>query len=309
MKIDLNLLPLFLAVSTEHNFRAAADRLGVTRSAVSQGIRRLEDDVGAALVLRTTRSVRLTEAGERLRDALSQPFSEIQTALERVAAERTPRGVLRIAATSIAERFLSGPRIASFAAAHPGITVDVTVIDDDIDIVAAGFDAGVRLGDAIEQDMVAVAITGEQRERVVAAPAYLAAHGAPAHPRDLTQHRCIGWRPAPHVAPYRWEFSENGTPFDIAVEPQVTTNDLRLMLRVALAGGGITFATEETLKPYIDSGELVSLLEAFLPPFPGFFLYYPQRRNVAPKLRALIDHVVQLRRGEGNARGIDTAGP
>lgn len=293
MKIDLNLLPLFLAVSTERNFRAAADRLGVTRSAVSQGVRRLEDEFGAALVLRTTRSVRLTEAGERLRDALSRPMSEIDAALESIAAERAPRGVLRIAATSIAERFLSGPLIASFAAAHPGITVDVTVIDDDVDIVAAGFDAGVRLGEAIEQDMVAVPLTGEQRECVVAAPAYLAAHGAPAHPRDLIRHRCIGWRPAPHVAPYRWEFSENGAPFDVAVEPQVTTNDLRLMLRVALAGGGITFATEETLRPYIESGELVSMLEDFLPPFPGFYLYYPQRRNAAPKLRALIDHVQQ----------------
>jgi DNA-binding transcriptional LysR family regulator len=291
MKTDLNLLPLFLAVASERNFRAAADRLGVTRSAVSQGIRRLEDEFGAALVLRTTRSVRLTEAGERLRDALSRPISEIEAALERIAAERAPRGVLRIAVTSIAERFLSGPLIASFAAAHPGITVDVTVIDDEIDIVAAGFDAGVRLGEAIEQDMVAIPITGEQRELVVASPAYVAAHGAPTHPRELVRHRCIGWRPAPQVAPYRWEFSEDGTPFDVAVEAQVTTNDLRLMLRLALAGGGITFATEETFRPYIETGELMPLLEAFLPSFPGFFLYYPQRRNVPPKLRALIDHV------------------
>ena len=291
MNVDLNLLPLFLAVSAERNFRAAADRLGVTRSAVSQGIRRLEDAFGAALVMRTTRSVRLTEAGERLRDALSQPFSDVQAALEAVATERSPRGVLRIAVTSIAERFLSGPIIASFAAENPGVTLDVTVIDDEIDIVAAGFDAGVQLGEAIDQDMVAVPITGDQREVVVAAPAYLAAHGTPTHPRELVRHRCVGWRPAPNTAPYRWEFSENGTPFDVAVEPQVTTNDLRLMLRVALAGGGITFATEETFRPYIDAGELVPLLGDFLPPFPGFFLYFPQRRNVAPKLRALIEHL------------------
>ncbi|GAB3736248.1 LysR family transcriptional regulator [Silanimonas algicola] len=291
MSVDLNLLPLFLAVSTERNFRAAADRLGVTRSAVSQGIRRLEDAFGAALVMRTTRSVRLTEAGERLRDALSQPFSDIEAALESVAAERSPRGVLRVAVTSIAEHFLSGPLIASFAAEHPGVTLDVTVTDDDVDIVAGGFDAGIRLGDAIDQDMVAIAVTGDQREAVVASPAYLAAHGTPMHPRDLLEHRCIGWRPAPHAAPYRWEFSEDGTPFDVAVEPQVTTNDLRLMLRVALAGGGITFATEETFRPYVATGELVPVLGGYLPPFPGFFLYFPQRRNVAPKLRALIDHV------------------
>jgi DNA-binding transcriptional LysR family regulator len=291
MNVDLNLLPLFLAVSDARNFRAAADRLGVTRSAVSQGIRRLEDAFGAALVMRTTRSVRLTEAGERLRDALSQPFSDIEAALEAVAADRSPRGVLRIAVTSIAERFLSGPLIASFAAEHPRVTLDVTVTDDEIDIVTGGFDAGIRLGDAIDQDMVAVPITGDQREAVVAAPAYLAKHGKPTHPRELLQHRCIGWRPAPNAAPYRWEFSENGTPFDVAVEPRVTTNDLRLMLRVTLAGGGITFATEETFRPYVATGELVPILERFLPPFPGFFLYYPQRRNVAPKLRALIEHV------------------
>lgn len=291
MKIDLNLLPLFLAVAEAHNFRAAADRLGVTRSAVSQGIRRLEDSFGTALVMRTTRSVRLTEAGERLREALSRPLSDIEAALEGVAGESAPHGLLRIAATSIAERFLSGPLIASFAAAHPGIVVDVTVTDEEFDIVAAGYDAGVRLGEVIEQDMIAVPLTGAQREMVVAAPAYLERHGAPRHPRELVHHRCIGWRPAPDVAPYRWEFAEGGVPFDVAVEPQITTNDLRLMIRTALAGGGITFAPEDTFRPFVETGALVPLLGEFLPPFPGFFLYFPQRRNMAPKLRALIEHV------------------
>ncbi|MGY3610437.1 MULTISPECIES: LysR family transcriptional regulator [unclassified Bradyrhizobium] len=295
MKVDLNLLPLFLAVAEEHNFRAAADRLGVTRSAVSQAVRRLEDAFGTSLVTRTTRSVRLTEAGERLREALSQPISDIATALDYVAAENAPRGLLRIAVTSIAERFLSGPLIASFAAAHPGVTIDVTVTDEEFDIVAAGYDAGVRLGEVIEQDMITVPLTGDQREAVVAAPSYLAAHGAPAHPRELIHHRCIGWRPAPNVAPYRWEFEENGIPFDLAVEPQITTNDLRLMLRAALCGAGITFAPEETFHPFVKTGELVPLLEEFLPPFPGFFLYFPQRRNMAPKMRALIEHVRQWR--------------
>lgn len=295
MKTDLNLLPLFLAVAEEHNFRAAADRLGVTRSAVSQGMRRLEDAFGTALVMRTTRSVRLTEAGERLREALSRPLSEIGAALEDVGGETAPRGLLRIAATSIAEPFLSGPLIASFAAAHPGVTIDMTVTDEEFDIVAAGFDAGVRLGEVIEQDMIAIPLAGDQREMAVAAPAYLATHGAPAHPRDLVRHRCIGWRPAPNVAPYRWEFEENGVPFDVAVEPQITTNDLRLMLRTALAGGGVTFALEETFRPFIETGELVPLLESFLPPFPGFFLYFPQRRNLSAKMRALIRHVRQRR--------------
>ncbi|WP_324764857.1 LysR family transcriptional regulator (plasmid) [Sinorhizobium meliloti] len=295
MKIDMNLLPLFLAVAEEDNFRAAADRLGVTRSAVSQGVRRLEDTFGTTLVTRTTRSVRLTGAGERLREALSQPLSDIGAALDRVAGEDEPRGLLRIAVTSIAEQFLSGPLIASFAQTHPKVTIDITVTDEEFDIVAAGFDAGVRLGEVIEQDMIAVPLTGDQRELAVAAPAYLAVHGTPAHPRELVHHRCIGWRRAPNVAPYRWEFEENGVPFDVAVEPQITTNDLRFMLRSALCGAGITFATEETFRPFVETGDLVPLLQDFLPPFPGFFLYFPQRRNMAPKMRALIDHIRRWR--------------
>lgn len=298
MTFDLNLLPMFLAVADEGNFRAAADRLGVTRSAVSQGIRRLEDICGIALVSRTTRSVRLTEAGNRFRDALSQPVADVRSALENVAGDARPSGLLRIAATSIAEQFLSGPLIASFAEAHPGITIDVTVTDDLFDIVAAGFDAGVRLGEVIEQDMVAVPLTREEREVVVAAPGYFERHGIPLHPRELVHHRCIGWRPSPSAAPYRWEFEENGIAFDVAVEPQITTNDLRLMIRTALAGGGITFAMAETFRPYIERGELITALDEYLPAFPGLFLYFPNRRNIAPKLRALIDHVRQFRRAE-----------
>jgi DNA-binding transcriptional LysR family regulator len=291
MKLDLNLLPLFQAVAEENNFRAAADRLGVTRSAVSQGIRRLEDGIGMALVTRTTRSVRLTEAGERLFAALSQPMSDIMEALEHLAAEDQPRGLLRLAVTSIAEEFLSGPLLAQYAEANPAVTIDVTVTDEEFDIVAAGFDAGVRLGEVIEQDMIAVPVGGQQREAAVAAPSYLATHGAPSHPRDLVHHRCIGWRPAPNVAPHRWEFEENGIAFDVAVEPQITTNDLRLMLRSALCGAGITFAPREIFRPHVERGELVWLLEDFLPSFPGFYLYFPQRRNMAPKLRALVEHV------------------
>ena len=297
MRADLNLLPIFLTVAEEHNFRATADRLGVTRSAVSQAVRRLEDILGTALVMRTTRAVRLTEAGERLREAIAQPVAEIAAAMEGLAEERGPRGLLRIAVTSIAERFLSGPLISSFAAAYPDITIDVTVTDGEFDIVAAGFDAGVRLGEVIEQNMIAVPVTGDQREIAVAAPSYLSEHGTPVRPHDLLRHRCIGWRRSPNVAPHRWEFVEDGLAFDVQVEPQITTNDISLMLRTALAGAGITFGPEETFRRYIERGDLVPLLEAFLPPFPGFFLYYPQRRNIAPKMRALISHVQLQRRG------------
>ena len=295
MKIDLNLLPVFIAVAEEHSFSKAAARLGVTRSAVSQGIRRLDDAFGTMLVMRTTRSVNLTEAGERLHKSLSLPVAGIEAAFDDMASDDMPRGLLRIAVTSIAEEFLSGPLIASFAAANPAVTLDIVVTDEEFDIVAAGYDAGVRLGEVIEKDMIAIPLTGKQREMVVASPSYLSANGIPIHPRELMHHRCIGWRPAPDVAPYRWPFEENGKAFDLAIEPQITTNDLRLMLRLALAGGGITLATQETFRPYIEGGQLVSLLDDFLPHFPGFYLYFPQRRNIAPKLRALIDHVREWR--------------
>ena len=299
MKTDLKLLPLFVAVAQSDNFRAAADRLGITRSAVSQGMRKLEDSLGITLVQRSTRNVCLTEAGEQLYRQLAEPLGKVTTALEAVTAESSPRGLLRVAVTSIAERFLSGPFIVSFAEAYPGVVLDITVTDDESDIVAAGFDAGVRLGEVIEQDMVAIPITGLQRQVTVASPAYLAAHGTPRHPRELIAHHCIGWRPAPEVAPYRWEFGENGRDFDVSVEPRITTNDMQLMIRTALAGGGITIGMEETFLPYIERGELVSLLDDFLPPFPGFYLYYPSRHNQPPKLRALIDHVRARRLADG----------
>ncbi|MGD8176630.1 LysR family transcriptional regulator [Marinimicrobium sp. ARAG 43.8] len=290
------MLRLFTAVADTANFRAAADRLGVTRSAVSQGVQRLEEALGQPLFRRTTRSVSLTEEGEQLLQAVSNPLAELTAALE--VAQNTagnPHGLLRVTATSIAERFLSGPLIASFVETYPGITLDVTVNDEEFDIVAAGYDAGVRLGEVIERDMVAVPLTGDQRQVAVATPDYLDRYGAPQHPRDLAKHRCIGWRPAFDTAPYRWEFERDGHAFDIAVEPQVTTNDMLVMVRTSLADGGITFGMEETFQPYLDRGELVTVLDDWLPPFTGFYLYFPSRRSVTPKLRALIDHVRQYR--------------
>ncbi len=181
----------YACAGTARRAAASSNALADRVSAVSQGIRRLEDGIGMALVTRTTRSVRLTEAGESLFAALSQPMSDITEALEHLAAEDQPRGLLRLAVTSIAEEFLSGPLLAQYAEANPAVTIDVTVTDEEFDIVAAGFDAGVRLGEVIEQDMIAVPIGGQQREAAVAAPSYLATHGAPSHPRDLVHHRCI----------------------------------------------------------------------------------------------------------------------
>ncbi|MBY3273768.1 LysR family transcriptional regulator [Rhizobium laguerreae] len=292
MAVDLNGISVFLAVAEARSFRAAADHLGVTRPAVSQTIRRLEDRLGVALVQRTTRSVSLTEAGERLYQRVAPAIAEVSLALDATAdRDAAPSGLLRLAVSSIAERFIAGPLLASFAEAHPAVQIDVNVTDEEFDIVAEGYDAGVRLGEVIEQDMIAVPVSGEQRQTVVAAPSYLSRYGRPTHPSELVRHRCIGWRPAPHSAPYRWEFSENGREFDVAVNPEITTNDMWLMVRTACAGAGITFGMEETFRPYLESGQLVPLLQEYCSPFAGFYLYFPSRRNLAPKLRALIDHV------------------
>jgi DNA-binding transcriptional LysR family regulator len=292
MSFDVNLIQLFTAVAETRSFRAAADRLGVTRSAVSQAIKRLESHFGIALFQRTTRSVSLTEAGQQLFDRVSPAMADLVAALsvtEELAGR--PSGQLRLAVSSIAERFIAGPLLASFVDAYPDIRLDVLITDEEFDIVEHGYDCGVRLGEVIAQDMVAVPVSGDQRQVTVAAPAYLERHGAPQHPRDLSNHRCIGWRPAPRVAPYRWEFEEGGRAFDVDVAPEITTNDMGLMIRLALAGSGISFGMEETFRPYIERGELVTLLEDYLPSFPGFYLYFPSRRNIAPKLRALVDHV------------------
>jgi DNA-binding transcriptional LysR family regulator len=301
MRADLNALAVFAVVAEERSFQAAANRLGVTRSAVSQLLRRLEETLGVALVRRTTRSMSLTEAGERLRLDIAPALAGMTAALETARHPgSTVRGRLRLAVSSIAETVLSGPLLASFADTHPQVQVDVLVTDEEFDIVAEGFDAGVRLGEVIEQDMVAIPVSGDQRQLAVCAPRYLERAGtAPAHPRELAAHRCIGWRPAPRAEPYRWEFTEAGRDFAVAVEPAITTNDMALMMRLALCGAGITFGMEETFRRHLDSGELVPLLEAYCPPFPGFYAYYPSRRHMEPKLRAFVDHVRKERPGRG----------
>jgi DNA-binding transcriptional LysR family regulator len=296
MPPDLNALLVFALVAEARSFRSAADRLGVTRSAVSQTIRRLEEGLGIALVLRTTRSVSLTEAGERLHAEVGPALAEMRAALERTALlTGQPRGRLRLAVSSIAERFLSGPFLAAFLAAHPEVELDVTVTDEEFDIVAEGYDAGVRLGEVIEQDMIAIPVAGDERQLAVCAPSYRDRFGIPSHPAELARHRCIGWRPAPAEAPFRWEFAERGKEFRVAVPPTVTTNDMVLMVKLAKAGAGITFGMEESFRPFLDRGELIAILEDYCPFFAGFYLYYPSRRNLAPKLRALVDHLQSCR--------------
>ncbi len=292
MQTDLNALGVFALVAEERSFRAAADRSGVTRSAVSQTIRRLEENVGIALLRRTTRSVSLTEAGERLYAHIAPAVAEMRSAIEATGnLDGPPRGQLRLAVSSIAEAFLSGPFLARFAEACPEVQVDIHVTDEEFDIVAEGYDAGVRLGEVLEQDMIAVPIAGDERQLAVCSPAYRDRFGVPSHPRELAAHRCIGWRAAPKADPYRWEFAEAGKEFKIAVEPEITTNDMALMIKLAIAGAGITFGMEKSFRPAIARNQLISVLDAYCPYFAGFYLYYPGRRNLAPKMRALVDHL------------------
>ncbi|MEL4071460.1 LysR family transcriptional regulator [Ochrobactrum sp. GPK 3] len=296
MAPDLNALAIFALVAEERSFRAAAERQGVTRSAISQTIRKLEESLGIALIQRTTRSVSLTEAGERLYSQIAPAVAEMTSALEGTEAlKERPRGRLRLAVSSIAERFLSGLLLATFLKQYPDIELDIMVTDDEFDIVAEGYDAGVRLGEVIALDMIAVPVAGEERQLAVCAPSYSERCGIPAHPAELTSHFCVGWRPFPKSSPYRWEFAENGKEFSVAVPPTVTTNDMELMIKLAVSGAGIAFGMEESFRPWIDRGELLPILEDYCPYFAGFYLYYPTRKNIAPKLRALIEHVHRSR--------------
>jgi len=305
MRDDLNALAVFAVIAEEASLRAAADRLGVTRSAISQSLRRLEAELGVALVRRTTRSMSLTEEGTRLRDEIAPAIADMRAALEGVRGDSgMVRGQLRLAVSSIAESVLSGPLLTEFCRVHPAVHMDILVTDDEFDIVGAGFDAGVRLGEVIEEDMIAVQVSGDQRHVAVCAPAYLAGINAPSHPRDLASHRCIGWRPGPRMAPYRWEFTEDGRDFVVNVEPEITTNDMALMVKLARAGAGISFGMHETFREDLANGTLVPLLERFCPPFPGFFLYYPSRRNMPSRLRAFADHATRYRRSAGG-NGVD----
>lgn len=296
MTSHLDGIEMFVAVVEAKGFRAAGKQLGVSGAAVSQALRRLEERLGVALVQRTTRSVHLTQAGERLYAAVRPALRDVQAAIVEVGemAER-PRGVLRLNVTSAADAFLSGPTLGGYLKRCPEVRLEITVSNRLPDIVASGYDAGVRLGEVIDQDMTTVPVSDPLRLIVVGAPEYFAGHPAPAHPRDLTAHECINWRPSPDKAPYAWEFTEDGHDFAVSFDARVLTNDPALNLRLALAGVGLALAREDVVRPCIGRGELVSVLEEFSTPFPGFYLYYPARRQASPALRALIDYLLELR--------------
>ncbi|HET7457483.1 MAG TPA: LysR family transcriptional regulator [Gemmatimonadaceae bacterium] len=299
MADDLNGMAVFVAVAETKGFRAAGERLRVSGSAVSQALRRLEERLGVALVPRTTRSMRLTEAGERLYAAARPALDELRAAVAALGEMgEEPRGTLRLHVAGAAESFLSGPLLAGFVVAHPRLHLDLFVSDEPVDIVAAGYDGGIRLGEVIEKDMIAVPVSGDLRLLVVGSPSYFARHPKPKHPRDLVHHECINWHPTPESPPYRWEFTENGRDFSVDVRARVLTNDPGLNVRLARAGAGLTLADQSRSRDGVASGELVPVLEEFSTPFPGFYLYYPQRRHASPALRALVDY---LRASRGTA--------
>jgi DNA-binding transcriptional LysR family regulator len=292
MTDELDGLAFFVAVAEAKGFRAAGARLGVSGSAVSQALRRLEDRLGMSLVQRTTRSVRLTEAGERLYASARPALDELRTAVATVGAlGQEPRGTLRLHVSSAADSVLAGPLLAGFLAKHPRVLLDLVVSDEPVDIVAEGYDAGVQLGEVIDLDMHAVAVTGDFRLVVVGTPTYFAHRRPPTHPRDLAEHDCINWHASPRAAPYRWEFSENGRDFSVTIRARVLTNDPALNIRLARAGVGLSLASESRVHEDLARGDLVTVLEEFCTPFPGLYLYYPQRRHVPPVLRALIDYL------------------
>ncbi|WP_434385023.1 LysR family transcriptional regulator [Melittangium boletus] len=283
-------LKAFATIARHGHFARAAAELGVTPSALSQTLRHLEARLGVRLLHRTTRSVAPTEAGARLLARLGAVFAELDLALEEVNAFRDhPTGTLRlIAPRSATEHFLR-PVLARYHAACPDVVVDLTVDDAVVDIVAGGWDAGIRLGERLEQDMVAVRLGGPLRQLAVASPAYLARHGTPRTPQDLLQHACINWRQSGTPAPYAWEFAHEGRWFEVAVTGPLVLNDRRLAVDAALAGIGITLWSDRFLQPFLDAGVLVPLLEDYSPPFPGFHLHYPAGRHPPAALRALID--------------------
>jgi DNA-binding transcriptional LysR family regulator len=291
----MNDLPLadldaFTAVARARSFRAAARLRGVSASSLSEALRRLEERLGLRLLNRTTRSVTLTEAGEQLMERLSPALVEVAAALDQVGSFRdSATGTLRLNVATVVARVVLPDLIADFLKAYPGIMLEVIADDSFIDVLAAGFDAGVRYDERLEKDMIAVPI-GPRRQRFVAAasPAYLLAHGEPRHPRDILDHACIRHRFASGRVS-SWEFERGDEVIRLSPQARITANTLELEIRAAIDGLGIIATFEEFLAPAIACGELVPILEDWMPDFPGPYLYYAGRKHMPPPLRAFID--------------------
>lgn len=292
--MDRSLLPSFAllaAVVKRLSFRAAARDLGLSPSSLSHAVTELENRLNLRLLQRTTRSVAPTEAGRRLLARIEPALQEIASAVEDAhAAEGRPAGRLQVTLPRLAAEMMLVPLVPAFHRIYPEVTLDLVIDDHLIDIVAEGLDAGIRLGEFLDQDMIAVQLGGEMRSVVLAAPSYLAEHPAPVTPDDLATHRCIGRR-FTGGALYRWEFARDGREFSVAAPSVLILNDNGLVYSAAVAGAGLAYGVEAHARPYLASGALVRVLDDWCPTYPGFFLYYPSRRHLRPALRAFIDFV------------------
>jgi DNA-binding transcriptional LysR family regulator len=289
---DLADLTAFVAVADQLSFRRAAARLGVTPSALSHSMRQLEERLGMRLLNRTTRSVSVTDAGLRLLERLRPAISEIDGALEDLNQERRrPVGRLRIYAIQIAAMGVIAPIWRRFLSTYPEVHLELAVGDAPIDIVAKGFDAGIGPRDRAPADMIAVRVTGPMKLAIVGAPAYFARRRPPRTPEDVTHHICVEYRRAADGDVLVWLFERNRKSRRISVNGRVMVNDTDLALRAAIDGLGIAYTLDALAEPYVRSGQLVRVLEDWLPSFEGLYLYYPGHRQVPAALRALIDMV------------------
>ena len=287
---NLNDFVAFLAVGRERSFSRAAVQLGVSQSALSHTIRRLEERLGLRLLTRTTRSVAPTEAGERLLSNLAPHFEEIEAELGALSELREkPAGTVRITATDYAADTILWPKLAKFLPRYPDIKVEIVIDYGLVDIVAERFDAGVRSGEQVAKDMIAARIGPDLRMAVVAAPSYLATRAEPTRPQELIAHNCINLRLPTRGGLYAWEFERHGRELRVRVEGQLTFNGTTQMLNAALAGFGFAYVPEDIARPHLAKGRLRRVLAEWCPPFSGYHLYYPSRRQHTPAFALLVE--------------------
>ena len=289
-RTDLNDIVAFLAVARERSFTRAAARLGVSQSALSQTVRGLEARLGLRLLTRTTRSVAPTEAGERLLRAAGPRLEEIEAELAALRALRDrPSGTIRITAHDHAVRAVLWPALARLLPGYPDIKVEIVIDYGLTDIVAERYDAGIRAGEMVAKDMIAVRIGPDMRSAVVGAPSYFADRPRPRAPQDLTAHRCINLRLPTHGGLYAWEFAKGGRELRARVEGQLVFNGTAPMLDAALAGFGLAYLPEDNVRTHLADGRLIRVLDDWCPPYPGYHLYYPSRRQPTPAFALLVD--------------------
>src|SRR3954451_20660506 len=285
-------LVAFVAVAEGRSFTRAAKKLGVSQSALSQTVRNLEARVGVRLLTRTTRNVAATEAGERLNRIAAPRFAEINAELAAVSELRDkPAGTVRITSTENAAEAVLWPALQRVLPNYPDIKVEIIIDYGLTDIVAEQVDAGVRPGETVAKDMIAVPIGPDMRMAVVGSPAYLAEHPPPRVPQDLTRHACINLRLPAHRGLYAWEFEKGGRELRVRVDGPLVFNTASLILNAALAGFGLAYLTEQQVRTHLDTGELVRVLANWCPPFPGYHLYYPSRRQPSAAFAVLVEAV------------------